>query len=250
MLSPVGLLPMVVGMVRLRNSGAGLSNLNAMRAGRELEEKLIGLPGVQRVKPGASEYAVADLAWNGYEIELKSHAKSGGPQVTISLKNKRGRVETWSLEKFQTAVTFYNRGAGEILSSLTTLDGLVKFAEEYGDETLASMRGNKDERCTFIRKTIQTLRAPTHRRQSESPDEPQPGQILRIQNVAWLLGPRITVEQVREFKDKGLIKFMQERKGCKVWYRASDISLFFDKYGERLGLQRTRFDAWLEASKL
>lgn len=235
---------MVVGMVRLGNSGAGLSNLIAMRAGQELEEKLIGLPGVQRVKPGAGEYAVADLAWNGYEIELKSHAKSGGPQVTISLKNKRGRVEAWSLEKFQTAVTFYNQGAGETLSSLTTLDGLVKFAEEYGDETLASMRGNKDGRCTFIRKTIQTLRAKSRLPESQRPEKPKRTQQLRIWHVAWLLGDGVTVEQVKLLKKKGQLTFVQERPKASVVFRLSDIEEFIEKYGSKQGFNRIRLERW------
>lgn len=196
------------------------------------------------MKAGTSEFFTADLTWNGYEIELKAQAKPGGHEVTVSLKNKKGRVETWSLEKFETAVTYYHRGAGAMLRSMTTLEGLILWAVNYGEEIIASMRGNSDGRCTFIRKVIQTLRADSKLPESQRPEKPKRTQQLRIQHVAWLLGDGVTVEQVKRLKNKGQIAFQQERPNAKVVYQLKDIEEFMERYGSSHGFNRIRLEGW------
>jgi len=218
--------------------------MSSMRPGKETEDELASLPGVQRVMPGSTEFAVADLAWNGYEIELKAQAKSSGPQVTVSLKNKKGRVETWSLEKFQTAVTFYHKGAGAALRSMTTLEGLIQWAKNYGEDIIAGMRGNKDGRCTFVRKTIQTLRAESKLPASQRPQKPNRTQQLRIQHVAWLLGDGVTVEQVKLLKKRGHLTFQQERPNASVVFHLKDLEDFIEKHGSTYGLSRIRLEGW------
>lgn len=215
-----------------------------MRPSRETEDELARLPGVQRVMPGSTEFAVADLVWNGYEIELKARAKPSGLEVTVSLKNKKGRVETWSLEKFQTAVTFYHKGAGAALRSMTTLEGLIQWAKNYGEDIIAGMRGNKDGRCTFVRKTIQTLQAESKLPESQRPDKPKRTQQLRIQHVAWLLGDGVTVEQVKRLMKKGQLTFQQERPKAAVVFRLKDIEEFIEKHGCSHGFNRIRLEGW------
>jgi hypothetical protein len=220
------------------------------RTEKQAEDALLELPGFS-APVGLDPYQ-PDLYWNGHIVQITSSKETGSRarMLEIHLKLKDGREQRMDLDAFRIQVELVDSSASAALEGLTSGSNLIEWAIKYGQVLQDKLKGRRDPASTILRAVIQTLRGPTHRRQSESPKEPVAGEILRIQHVAWLFGPRITVEIVRELKSKGLIKFMQEGKGRNVWYRASDISLFFEKYGERLGFQRTRFEAWLEASKL
>ena len=156
------------------------------------------------------------------------------------------------LDAFRIQVELVDTSASNALEGLASGDNLVKWAAQFGQSLLDKLKGQRDPKSSILRTVIKTLRGPLHRRKSELPTEPEPGQTpLKIQHVAWLLGPRITVEEVRKLKSKGMIPFRQEGgRGSSVWFSAANVSTFFDKYGSKLGFQRTRFDAWLEASRL
>jgi len=220
------------------------------RTEKQAEDALLELSGFS-TPVGLDPYQ-PDLYWNGHTVQISSRKETGSRARTleIHMRLKDGREQRMDLDAFRIQIELVDASASAALEGLASGSNLIEWAIKYGQVLLDKLTGRSDPASTILRTVIRTLRGPTHRRQSELPDEPEPGQILKIQHVAWLLGPRITVELVREFKSKGLIKFMQERKGGNVWYRSSDVSLFLDNYGQRLGLQRTRFDAWLKASEL
>lgn len=220
------------------------------RTEKQAEDELLGRPDFS--VPGGFDTYQPDLYWNGHIVQITSRKEVGSRarMLEIHLRLKDGREQRMDLDAFRIQLELVDSSASAALVGLASGENLIEWAEKFGQMVLDKLKGRKDPKSSILRTVIKSLRGPLHRRKSELPDKPEPGQILRVQHVAWLLGPRITVEQVREFKDKGLIKFMQERKGGNVWYRASDVSLFLDNHGQRQGLQRTRFDAWLEASRL
>lgn len=219
---------------------------------KQAENELRGLPGFSA--PSGFDTYQPDLYWNGHTIQISSRKGSGSRARTleIHLRLKDGREQRMDLDAFRIQVELVDTSAANALEGLASGDNLVKWAAKFGQSLLDKLKGQRDPKSSILRTVIKTLRGPLHRRKSELPTEPEPGQTpLKIQHVAWLLGPRITVEEVRKLKSKGKIPFRQEGgRGSSVWFSAANVSTFFDKYGSKLGFQRTRFDAWLEASRL
>lgn len=219
---------------------------------KQAEAALLKLKGLSA--PTGYDPFQPDLYWNGHTVQISSKkgTSSRVRVLEIHLKLKDGREQHMDLDAFRVQVELVDASASDALEGLASGENLVEWADKFGQLLLDKLKGRKDPKSSIVRTVIKTLRGPLHRRKSELPTEPEPGQTpLKIQHVAWLLGPRITVEEVRKLKSKGMIPFRQEGgRGSSVWFSAANVSTFFDKYGSKLGFQRTRFDAWLEASKL
>ncbi|MBX3110253.1 MAG: hypothetical protein KF743_13820 [Fimbriimonadaceae bacterium] len=222
------------------------------RTEKQAEDELLGRPGFS-VPSGIDTYQ-PDLYWKGHTVQITSRNGSGSRArvLEIHLKLKDGREQHMDLDAFRIQVELVDASASDALEGLASGENLVEWADKFGQVLLDKLKGRKDPKSSILRTVIKTLRGPLHRRKSELPTEPDLGQTpLKIQHVAWLLGPRITVEEVRKLKSKGMIPFRQEGgRGSSVWFSAAHVSTFLDKYGSKLGFQRTRFDAWLKASEL
>lgn len=219
---------------------------------KQAEEELRALSGF--FAPLGFSPSQPDLYWKGHTVQIKSRKKPGSRarMLEIYLKLKDGREQRMDLDAFRIQVELVDSSASAALEGLASGDNLVKWAAQFGQSLLDKLKGQRDPKSSILRTVIKILRGPLHRRKSELPTEPDPGQTpLKIQHVAWLLGPRITVEEVRKLKSEGKIPFRQEGgRGSSVWFSAANVSTFFDKYGSKLGFQRTRFDEWLESSRL
>lgn len=219
---------------------------------RQAEEELRELSGFSA--PVGFDPYQPDLYWRGHTVQITSRKKTGSRArvLEIHLKLRDGREQRMDLDAFRIQLELVDSSASAALVGLASGENLIEWADKFGQLLLDKLKGRKDPKSSILRTVIKTLRGPLHRRKSELPTEPEPGQTpLKIQHVAWLLGPRITVEEVRKLKSKGMIPFRQEGgRGSSVWFSAANVSTFFDKYGSKLGFQRTRFDAWLEASRL
>jgi hypothetical protein len=216
---------------------------------KQSEDALLELSGVSA--PVGINPNQPDLFWNGHTVQILSRKRNSSTARTleIHLKLKDGREQHLDFDSFRIQVELVDTSASAALEGLANL---IEWAANFGHLLLDKLKGRRDPKSSILRTVIKTLRGPLHRRKSELPTEPEPGQTpLKIQHVAWLLGPRITVEEVRKLKDNGMIQFRQDGgKGSSIWFSTASVTIFFDKYGSELGFERARFNTWLNDSKL